>query len=92
MVSWRTNKRKDMITEIKYLEAKKIVDTYNEQLNIPLVIWRCTQDLFLDDGQQVFTSGQEYKQYDKQSKYWVINDHKVTHGIGVEWRKHFTAI
>tara|TARA_R110000764_G_scaffold119210_8_gene206825 strand:- start:5246 stop:5431 length:186 start_codon:yes stop_codon:yes gene_type:complete len=27
-----------MITEIEYLEAKKIVDAYNEQLNIPFVI------------------------------------------------------
>ena len=81
-----------MITEKEYLEAKKIVDAYNEQLNIPLVIWRCKRTLYMEGTKDVvFTKGKEYKQTSK-GLLEAIDDEGTAHGIGGKWKKYFTAI
>lgn len=81
-----------MITETEYLEAKKIVDTYNEQLNIPLVIWRCKRTLYMQGTKDVvFTKGNEYKQT-RKDLLEVVDDQGEAHRIGGKWRKYFTAI
>ena len=78
-----------MITEEKYLEAKKITDEYEKQLNITLVMWRCTKDLFMDVGGKAFTKNRLYKQLN-QNCYSALNDFKEEHSFG-EWRKYFVA-
>ena len=75
--------------------AEKVADNYiseNEPkaLNIDLVIWRCSQDLFMDDGRKIFTKGKEYKQVDPNRK-WAYDDELEEHGFG-EWEKYFIAI
>ena len=45
-----------MIKVEEYLKAKKIVEQYEEQLNIHLVIWRCTKNLYMKGTKdRVFT-------------------------------------
>lgn len=80
-----------MIKVEEYLEAKKIVEQYEEQLNIPLVIWRCTKNLYMKGTKErVFTKGKEYKQTVRGCL--IVNDDTGTpHSFG-EWEKHFTSI
>ena len=80
-----------MIKVEEYLEAKKIVEQYEEQLNIPLVIWRCTKNLYMERTKdRVFTKGNEYKQ--TISNCLIANDDTGTeHSFG-KWEKYFTSI
>jgi hypothetical protein len=80
-----------MIKVEEYLEAKKIVEQYEEQLNIPLVIWRCTKNLYMKGTKdRVFTKGKEYKQ--TMRGCLITNDDTGTkHSFG-EWEKYFTSI
>jgi len=80
-----------MITEEEYLEAKRIVDAYEEQLNTPLVIWRCNRTLYMEDTKDVvFTKGNKYKQT-SIGVLEAIDDDGEPHGIGGKWEKHFSV-
>ena len=89
----RENIHEQMTNDIKeLLEAKNIVDTYKEQLNIPLVVWRCNRTLYMEGTKDVaFTKGNEYKQTSK-GLLEAIDDEGTPHGIGGKWEKYFTAI
>jgi len=80
-----------MIKVEEYLEAKKIVEQYEDQLNIPLVIWRCTKNLYMKGTKdRVFTKGKEYKQT-KRGCLIANDDTGTEHSFG-EWDKYFTSI
>ena len=65
-----------MITEEEYKKAKVIVEEYeNQQLNIPLVIWRCGTDIFQNDV-KIFTKDKEYKQV-LPNPWVLIGDHDL---------------
>ena len=80
-----------MIKVEEYLEAKKIVEQYEKQLNIPLVIWRCTKNLYMEGTKdRVFTKGKEYEQTIR-GRLIVNDDTGAGHSFG-EWEKYFTSI
>jgi len=80
-----------MINVEDYLEAKKIVAQYEDQLNTPFVIWICNKNLYMKDTKErVFTKGKEYKQ--TMRGCLIVNDDTGTeHSFG-EWEKHFTSL
>lgn len=80
-----------MITVEQYLEAKKIVEQYEEELKTPLLIWRCNKNLKMENTKQlVFTKGNAYKQIDR-NKLSAIDDCGSKHEFG-KWGKYFTTI
>jgi hypothetical protein len=79
-----------MITESQYLGAKKIVEQYEEQLKLSLIVWICTKNLYMNGTKdKVFTKGREYKQIVRNYEQ-VIDDEGEAHSIGGTWLKYFT--
>ena len=80
-----------MIKVEEYLKAKKIVEQYEEQLNVPLVISRCNKNLYMKGTKdRVFTKGKEYKQTVRGCL--VAKDDTGTEHTFGEWEKYFTSI
>ena len=67
------------------------INDMNKALNIDIVIWRCTKDLFMDSGEQVFTNGNTYPKVKSNSEYVTIDDEGYTYCFD-NWQEHFIAI
>tara|TARA_R110002012_G_C11614302_1_gene608415 strand:+ start:1142 stop:1438 length:297 start_codon:yes stop_codon:yes gene_type:complete len=94
-----TNDIKEILENVLYWETcpqeyKDKINDYmtseNETaLNIDLVMWRCTKDLFMDSGEKVFTKGKVYKQVDYECNM-AYDDSGEEHSFG-DWKKHFIS-
>jgi|TARA_R110002153_G_scaffold29041_2_gene89487 hypothetical protein len=77
-----------MITKKEYLEAKRITDQYEEQLNITPVMWRCNRKLRMSDKEICFTNGKLYEQT-KEKPLSLEDNQGHKHELGEKWEKWF---
>ena len=70
------------------------IEDYNQLVNnvvLDIVIWRCTKDLFMESGTQVFTKGKTYKK-EKSNSDFVTTDDKGYSYCFENWKEFFIAI
>lgn len=79
-----------MISKKDYEKAKKVIEQYEqEQLNIPVVMWRCNRKLRMKDGEICFVNGKEYEQINEKPLE-LKDEQGYEHVVGDKWEKWFS--